>query len=120
MPPMFFEIGLEVKRTVMECFGGKCECCGEERLERLTLGHSNGDGGGHRRVSGRGTSFYRKLIKTSFESSFEIRVQCFNCNFGSYRNSGICPHKTLTVTHSSIRDASQDDIVQNQLEPRQL
>jgi hypothetical protein len=91
----------EAKRIVLEHFGGKCECCSETRLEVLTIGHPNRDGSKDRRISGRGTSFYRKLIKNDFQNSFTLRIECINCNFGSFRNIGNCPHVTLIASHKT-------------------
>ena len=93
----------DVKRAVIEHFGGKCVCCGENRIERLTIGHPNRDGNTHRRELGRGTPFYRELVKRGFQSNFHLRVECWNCNLGSYRNAGVCPHLTRASTHTLKR-----------------
>jgi hypothetical protein len=95
-----FERAQRIKSEVIGHYGGKCECCGETSLERLTLGHPNGDGSYDRKLSGRGTQFYNKLRRNNYQSPFQLRVECINCNFGSHRNSGICPHLTLVASHS--------------------
>lgn len=90
-----------IKGKVMAALGGRCQCCGENRLARLTIGHPEGDGNFHRQETGSGTRLYRKLVKDRLVSRFTLLVQCVNCNYGAYRNSGVCPHVSLVMTHSS-------------------
>ena len=71
-----------VKRLVLDHYGGKCECCGEDSLDILTIDHINGGGKHHRREIGVKTSigFYRWLRENDFPPGF--RVLCFNHNCG--------------------------------------
>jgi len=80
----------ELKRGVVEYYGGKCECCNEDRIEFLNIDHINGGGNSHRSLVGRGRSFYCWLKKNGFPPGF--RVLCFNCNFAKYAY-GKCPHQ---------------------------
>lgn len=80
----------EVKRQVVEAYGGKCECCGESMIEFLTIDHINGDGFLHRRKVGKGRRIYVDLLKAGCPKD-NYRLLCFNCNItrGFY---GYCPH----------------------------
>lgn len=81
----------KIKSKVMKAYGGKCECCGEDKIEFLTIDHINKDGSKHRReINGLGDRLYWWLQRNKFPEGF--RVLCFNCN--CYRGSfGYCPHK---------------------------
>lgn len=79
-----------LKIEVMNAYGGKCECCGEVRLEFLTIEHSFGDGKQKRQEVGR-TNIYRDLKKRGFPKNEGIQVLCFNCNL-SRAMQGYCPH----------------------------
>lgn len=84
----------ELKQEVIDHFGGKCACCGETRLEFLTLDHVNNDGGVHRRETPNslGTSLYNRLKANGFQSEYELQVLCWNCNMAK-AYYGTCPHK---------------------------
>ena len=72
-------------------YGGKCECCGEDRIGFLTIDHINGGGNAHRRsLKKQGAEFCKWLIKQGFPEGY--RVLCFNCNCAIYIY-GTCPHK---------------------------
>ena len=68
-----------------------CECCGEDRIEFLSIDHKAGDGAAHRREigHGRGNNICNWIIRNGFPPLF--RVLCMNCNCarGHY---GYCPH----------------------------
>jgi len=82
---------LKLRKEAILRYGGKCFCCGEDKLEFLAVHHVNGHGREHRKQVGKATSstFYRWLIK---EKRPDISVLCHNCNssIGFY---GYCPHK---------------------------
>jgi predicted RNA-binding Zn-ribbon protein involved in translation (DUF1610 family) len=84
----------EIKRKVMEHYGGKCACCGEHRLEFLTIDHVNNDGGKHRREQAHslGTGLYKLLLRKNFDLGYELQVLCWNCNEAK-NYYGICPHE---------------------------
>jgi len=70
-----------------------CTCCGESRLEFLTLDHlvdrrhDNGVRVGGNRM---GQTLYSWLIRMNFPPGF--RVQCYNCNCARGAR-GYCPHE---------------------------
>ncbi len=88
------------KREAMDQYGGACQCCGEHRLEFLTLDHLQQDGAEQRRkMSQTGTAtgygFYIWLKKNGWPSG--LQVLCANCNTarGAY---GQCPHELERLT----------------------
>lgn len=80
-----------LKDIVIKHCGGKCQCCGEDIPEFLTIDHVNGGGTKNRKEDGSGAKFYRKIIKEGFPDIYQIL--CWNCNCGRHINGGICPHK---------------------------
>lgn len=86
-----FNIRRRLKLLVVNKYGGKCDCCGIDNIEFLTIDHPNNDGAIHRKtLRGLGTTFYAWLKKNEYPEGF--RVLCFNCNCsrGGY---GYCPHE---------------------------
>lgn len=77
------------RQKCIEHYGGKCDCCNENRFEFLCIDHVNGGGNQHRKeiVSSR---IVRWLIKNNFPEGY--RILCHNCNMaiGFY---GYCPHQ---------------------------
>jgi len=80
-----------LKREVIGIYGGKCECCGEDMIEFLTIDHINNDGAKHRARVGKGRGIYKDIKCQGFPEG-KYRVLCFNCNIarGFY---GYCPHQ---------------------------
>lgn len=75
---------------VMDGYGGPhCNCCGETRVAFLQVDHINNDGAKHRKEVCSG-EFYRWIIKNNFPK--DLQILCANCNWGKYRNGGVCPH----------------------------
>lgn len=72
----------------------RCVCCGETELEFLCLDHTENDGNDHRKVTGRGNTFYFWLRKNKYPK-LNIQVMCFNCN-NSKKLGGVCVHKRNT------------------------
>jgi len=84
------------KIEVIEHYGGKCSCCGENRIEFLCLDHMNNDGHMHK-VNGRrlgGYNLYARLLRENFSTDFELQVLCHNCN-AAKAGYGYCPHKNF-------------------------
>lgn len=81
-----------LKTTIINKYGGKCECCKENRMEFLTIEHKKGRGRAHRKKVGVGNVFYNWLNKQRIDK-VRFGVLCANCNLslGIY---GYCPHKT--------------------------
>lgn len=86
---------IRIRQQVIAHYGGKCACCGEDRLEFLTIDHVGGRGVGaeHRRAlakSGINSSFILWLRKHGYPEGYQ--VLCYNCNCAS-GIYGYCPHK---------------------------
>ena len=79
----------EAKAHCILHYGGKCTCCGEDRLVFLAIDHINGGGSKEHQKVGHGTAFYRWLRKNEYPQGYQ--VLCHNCNFAKWM--GICPHK---------------------------
>lgn len=79
------------KRLVLDQYGGVCQCCGEHRIEMLTVDHVDGGGSTHRKVVGSGNTFHQWLKRNKFPPGFQ--VLCFNCNCSKGANRE-CPHVT--------------------------
>lgn len=85
----------EIKKQVIDYYGGKCKCCNENNIGFLTIDHINNDGGKHREMIGNGTAFYYWIIKNNYPK--DLQILCFNCNCGRNVNGGICPHNILNA-----------------------
>jgi hypothetical protein len=84
----------QMRAQALAAYGGeapRCACCGEERLEFLTLDHVNNGGRAHRREKGN-QGVYHELRRAGYPSGFQ--VLCFNCNIarGLYK---VCPHRAV-------------------------
>ena len=79
------------KKEAMSMYGTVCQCCGEYRIEFLTIDHIDGNGAEHRReISAQGgQSFYIWLRANKYPAGFQ--VLCFNCN-AAKGYFGACPH----------------------------
>lgn len=75
---------------VIRHYGGKCACCGENRIEFLSIDHVNGGGCKERKANRIGSHRYKHIINEKFPKKY--RVLCHNCNLslGFYK---YCPHK---------------------------
>lgn len=81
----------KVRLAAIAAYGGKCECCGEDRFEFMAIDHINGGGIQHRKQLGwSGNSIAKWLKKNDYPEGF--RILCHNCNLalGFYKQ---CPHK---------------------------
>ena len=79
---------LQIRNNVLDKYGGKCVCCGENKFEFLSIDHINGGGSKEFLKIGH-SAFLRKL--NNYPLSSDYRVLCRNCNqsLGYY---GYCPH----------------------------
>lgn len=94
-----------IREEVITHYGGACTCCGERRLQFLTLDHESGKGNEHRRTFSSKQSndpVYRWIRKNNFPAGYSIL--CWNCNCGRSINGGICPHKQETEEHGSTSE----------------
>ena len=98
---------LKIKTQIMQHYGNKCNCCGEDTFEFLSIDHINDDGSKHRKeISPKyhhhipNTVIYRWIIKNNYPDDFQIL--CFNCNTAKHYHK-ICPHKKILNSISSLR-----------------
>lgn len=85
------------RAAVLEAYGSKCVCCGEDTPEFLTVDHINNDGARHREAispsdprGGSGTYLYIWLKRHGFPKD-NFQLLCWNCNCAKGRY-GSCPH----------------------------
>ena len=86
---------LKRKLAVFNHYGNKCVCCGEDKLEFLTIDHINNDGAkqrkeafGTNRTGGGG--MYIWLLSHGLPLGYQ--TLCWNCNLAK-ANYDVCPHK---------------------------
>ena len=73
---------------LIEGYGGKCTCCGEAEAMFLSIEHIGGLKGRPRQHS------HREILRLKAEGwPDDCTCLCFNCNLGSWRNGGVCPHQ---------------------------
>lgn len=84
----------ELRRLAFDAYGGaRCSCCSESVRAFLTIDHVGGGGNRHRRDIGNDSAaLYRWLNRTGYPDGF--RVLCWNCNWGTHVNGGVCPHQS--------------------------
>jgi len=80
----------KVKSELLEAYGKKCACCGEDNPVLLVIDHINGNGQADRSLKGRGRAMYAHLKKLGYPRG-EYRLLCHNCNM-SLGFFGYCPH----------------------------
>jgi hypothetical protein len=81
----------ELKQIAVDKYGGRCACCGEDRIEFLVIDHINGRGGEHRRkIKQNVISIWLK--RNDYPEGF--RILCYNCNC-SLAFNGYCPHSDI-------------------------
>jgi hypothetical protein len=82
----------KVKMEIVAAYGGACSCCGEQRIEFLTIEHKNNDGAQHRReLKTKGFGVYLWLKRNNFPKE-GFGILCWNCN-SSRGTVGYCPHE---------------------------
>lgn len=82
----------KLRLEILNHYGPKCVCCGEARINLLSIEHINGGGLQHRKKVGNAATFYRWVIKNNFPK--DLTILCYNCNCakGFY---GQCPHQII-------------------------
>ena len=84
--------GIDLKISVISSLGGKCNCCSQSEMRKLTIDHVSNNGMDLRRTDRCGTTyFYRKFLDGSLDTSF-YQVLCWNCNFSKFLGDGLCVH----------------------------
>lgn len=93
----------KLRLAAVEHYGGKCACCGEDRIEFLGIDHIEGRGAGaaHRREVGvtGGSWFYLWLQRNDYPDG--LRVLCHNCN-SSLGYYGYCPHNQASAWREDL------------------
>ncbi len=72
----------------------RCSCsgCNANNINFLSVGHTNNDGAGHRKMAReQNKDFYSFLIANNYPTDPPLQLECYNCNCGKRSNSGICP-----------------------------
>jgi hypothetical protein len=80
-----------LKRSMVEAYGGKCQCCGEAEIEFLSLDHVGGGGNQHRKAVG-SSRVIRDLRDAGWPQE-GYRILCMNCNIAT-KYGRQCPHQT--------------------------
>ena len=104
-----------LKTLCIEKYGRVCACCGEDRIEFLTLDHIGGRSRGHEIDVLDGVQLSLWLKRNNFPSNIHLRVLCCNCNFsiGAY---GYCPHQpTKPKTYACGYNLSRSVVVWEQI-----
>jgi len=86
--------------AALKHFGTECACCGETEIWFLTIDHKNVDGKKHREEMNH-RNIYEWLKNNDYKCDFELRTLCYNCNYGSYRTGGACPHERSEGSETS-------------------
>lgn len=79
------------KKNIFKKLGEKCQCCGLNDYQSLSIDHVHG-GGRKEKMIVRGESYLRKLKKMPTEELQQnYQLLCYNCNYckGSW---GVCAH----------------------------
>ncbi len=84
-----------IKIMALSYYGNRrleCVCCGETKLDFLTIDHINDNGAEERKRLNRrgGIWFYKWLIENNYPSGYQ--TYCWNCQWGK-RLNGTCPHQ---------------------------
>lgn len=85
----------QARDRVLNSYGRRCTCCGEERYEFLTIDHIHGDGAAHRRQFSNLNKLYVNILSQGCPKD-KYRILCMNCNWGSRLNAQgerKCPHE---------------------------
>lgn len=89
------ELRIALRSQVIQAYGGRCACCGENNEIFLAIDHINNDGATERKLlygsqaGSSSTRFYRLLRRRGYPNGYQ--VLCWNCNWAKHR--GGCPHK---------------------------
>lgn len=87
---------LKIRWEVIKKYGGKCNCCGEDKFCFLVIDHKNNDGATERKTlygsqSGSNNRWLLKLRREKIRD--DLQILCWNCN-AAKSIFGECPHKT--------------------------
>jgi hypothetical protein len=82
---------LKIRSEMLEAYGNKCECCGEDVPEFLTLEHKLRDGADHRRRMKGSSGVYFHLRSLGWPKD-HYGLLCWNCNTAT-KFGAVCPHR---------------------------
>lgn len=88
------EMRWALKMKVIEEYGGKCKCCGEDEPKFLAIDHIYNDGKAHRlelKENNGGMALYRWLRNNGFPKE-KYQLLCHNCNLAKQFWKK-CPHQ---------------------------
>jgi hypothetical protein len=88
-------------QKILDHYGRKCACCGEEEVLFLTVDHINNDGALHKKIIGsKDPASVRKwIVDNNFPDTFQIL--CYNCNCAKGK-LGYCPHQMNRTTDLNL------------------
>lgn len=93
------------RKTIIFNLGGKCQCCGIDNAEILSIDHINGNGIEDRKKFTKWKRYLKALsIMDINDLKSKYRCLCYNCNY-SLGFWGVCPH--------SFNELSKNDILSN-------
>lgn len=89
-------LAAKLKMECLSAYGNRCACCGETKMQFLSIDHKSGKGNIHRKFLFKhnvgGEHMYRWLRQNKYPGGFGIL--CMNCNWAT-RYGGVCPHKIV-------------------------
>lgn len=89
---------LQLRKKVIDKYGGQCACCTESTYEFLQIDHLDKDGKQHRLEVGRGMKLHRDMLKDDIK--YRIRILCGNCH-NAITAHGKCPHELTKISTNS-------------------
>lgn len=95
----------KLKLEMLEAFGWKCQCCGEDNPHFLTMDHVMNDGRQHREEVGGFQSvevLYGAARKEGWPKD-KYQLLCMNCNWAKGK-WGECPHKSGKTAQDVIAE----------------
>ncbi len=90
------------RKKIIEHYGGKCECCGEDHYEFMAIEHIFENGTEDIKKSG---GYGKMLAKIAKHKSPEYRVLCHNCNMSTSCQCECDGEAVDTVTRDMIAGA---------------
>ena len=84
----------QLREEMLNVFGNRCACCGEDRKPFLTLDHIGGGGLAHRKSVGNAAWAVLNSVKKLGWPKDKFRILCMNCNFAT-RSGRECPHDSM-------------------------
>jgi len=84
----------EAKADVIAAYGERCQCCGDEHSEFLSIDHTHGYAKSKELYAGipRASAALYKWLRANGFPKENFRLLCFNCNL-SHGHFGYCPHE---------------------------